>query len=110
MEVPETLTYYLSMILPMSIIIVIFVLAQLSKRQGKITRRPPLYRWFYVSAGLMMAAFIYRLWVQINFGNMVGEAAAFYDLPVMVALLLAVVIAWQYWGWMLGDRGNRPEQ
>jgi len=106
MAAPEILAY-LSLIMPISMIIVMFVFAQISQKQGKVARRPPLYRWFYVSSGLLMVALVYRIWAQLSFGSLIGDAVALYDLPVMLALLLAVVIAWQYWGWLLGERGNR---
>jgi hypothetical protein len=29
-----------------------------------------------------------------------------YTVPVVVALLLAVMVAWVYWGWLLNERGD----
>jgi len=91
---------------PVSVILALIVLAQLSQRLGAVTKRAPLYRWFYFSVALIGGALFVRLitlFMPESFGE---QAVLYYDVPVATALIIAVVIAWRYWSWLLNERGN----
>jgi hypothetical protein len=96
-----TLFDALAVIGPVSFCVALIILAALSQRIGAVTKRPPLYRWFYVCVGLLLFGIVFRLG-----GNVTGDAALLYTVPVVVALLLAVMVAWVYWGWLLNERGD----
>jgi hypothetical protein len=92
--------------------IALVVLALLSQRLGAVTKRPPLYRWFFLSVAIIGVAIILRViglsvpdGPDIDFGNMI---TLLYDFALVIGLSLAVVIAWRYWGWLLSERGKDP--
>lgn len=43
----------LSAVAPLALIVSLWVMAQISRRFGEVTHRPPLYRGFYVSMALL---------------------------------------------------------
>lgn len=100
----ERILNLLSFIGPISIMICLVILALLSQRLGAVTRRAPIYRWLFLSSSLIGVSVFVR---AISPDQIMNETTALlYDLPMAVGLILAVVIAWQYWGWLLGERGN----
>jgi hypothetical protein len=99
-----TLLTWLSLLGPFSVLIVLVVVALLSSRLGAVTRRPPLYRWLFVSAALIGVALTFRVASMDEAGRLVGYASLVYDVPVIMALLLGVVVVWRYWGWLLYER------
>jgi hypothetical protein len=105
----------LSAAAPASLIMMLWVMAQISRRFGEVTHRPPLYRGFYISLGLMIVPLLIRLLAMGMTdhdradlgGNSLG--ALFYGLPLALGITLAVVIAWRYWGWLIYAReGQSP--
>jgi hypothetical protein len=93
---------------PSGIIIALLVVAALSQRLGAVTRRTPLYRWFYVSAVAVGLGLVLRL-LDIFLPEQINLIAnpLYYDVPLLVGLIIAVVIAWRYWSWLLSERGNK---
>ncbi len=98
---------FLGLFGPLSLIVVLIVMAQLSQRLGAVTKRPPLYRVLYVSAGFIAVSIVSRV-VSIGSGaDFDYNAAMWYDIPLVLGLLLGVVIAWNYWSWLLSERGGK---
>jgi hypothetical protein len=97
---------FLGLVGPISIIVVLIVIAQLSHRLGAVTKRPPLYRAFYVSAALIALGVLARLLNIAKGAEFDYDAAVLYDVPLVVGLVLAVVVAWNYWSWLLSERGK----
>lgn len=97
----RTLALLLSLAGPASIIVVVLLMRSLSKRLGAVTRRPPIYRWFTVSAVCVSISIALRLVREVNDGPLDGQRALLYDIPFAIGLLIAVVVAWRYWGWLL---------
>lgn len=97
------LTAVFSLLGPVSIVILLLALASLSQRLGAVTRRRPYYRLFYVSAVLVALSVALRVLYHAGAG-LDGQAALLYDLPLAVGLLIAVVVAWHYWGWLLYEQ------
>ncbi len=93
-----------SLVGPVSIVVALVVLASLSRRLGAVTRRPPLYRWFFVGAALVALSIILRLVRLDSSGRLDTQAALFYDVPLVIGLLIAVIVAWRYWGWLLYEQ------
>lgn len=94
----------LSLLGPISVIVALVVIAQLSQRLGAVTKRPPIYRWFYVSVALVAVSIVERLITFVAPDSF--NTPLLYDLPFAAALVIAVVIAWRYWSWLLSERGK----
>ena len=91
---------------PASVVIALIVMAQLSQRLGAVTKRAPLYRWFYLSVALMIGALFVRLITLFMPDSLGADAALYYDVPQAASLIIAVIVAWRYWSWLLNERGN----
>ena len=98
-----SLQLLLGLIGPASMIVALIVLALLSQRLGAVTKRAPIYRWFFVSAVLIGFSIVARLFAPDALDY---RAALLYDVPLALGLTLAVVIAWRYWSWLLSERGK----
>lgn len=97
----------LSVAAPLALIITLWVLAQISRRFGEVTHRPPLYRGFYVAMALMIAPMMVRFLAvglpedkSAEIGGNTPEVL-YHDIPLAVSITLAVTIAWRYWGWLV---------
>jgi hypothetical protein len=97
----------LSTAAPLALIILLWVMAQISRRFGEVTHRPPLYRGFYVAMILMLFPLVVRLLAiglaeeaRDDLGGNSVEALS-HDLPLALGITLGVIIAWRYWGWLV---------
>src|SRR5258708_37972110 len=98
----------LGLIGPASIIVALIVVALLSQRLGAVTKRAALYRWFFVSAALVCIGIIWRIFGLIipNMPARDLDATLFYDIPLAAGLVIAVLVCWRYWSWLLSERGK----
>jgi hypothetical protein len=94
----------LSLIGPASISLALLVLASLSRRLGEVTKRPPLYRWFLVGAALVGLSIVLRVLTIDPAGRLGSQVALLYDVPLVMGLLVSVIVAWRYWGWLLYEQ------
>jgi hypothetical protein len=103
----DNIVILLSVIGPLALVTLLWVMAQISRRFGEVTHRPPLYRGFYISLVLALVPLLLRL---LAFGLSEGDvkelggnraAALLYDLPLALSITIAAVIAWRYWGWLV---------
>jgi hypothetical protein len=109
------ITTLLSVAAPLALILTVWVLAQISRRFGEVTHRPPLYRGFFVAIGLMICPLVMRLLAigltdrqNADWGDNSIEAAI-HDIPLAVGITLSVIVAWRYWGWLVYAReGQSP--
>ncbi len=95
----------LSLLGPVAIMIALVILALLSQRLGAVTKRPPLYRWLYVSVVLVGLGVIVRL-LNLDAPETLGNdysTVMLYDILLALGLGLAVIIAWRYWSWLLRE-------
>ena len=92
-----------------SIGMTMFILGLLSKRLGAITHTPPFYKGLYVSATLVAVSVLIRLTNLLHS----TDSTTLHDDPVwvllyiglpVVAVTLAVIVAWRYWSWLLAER------
>jgi hypothetical protein len=111
----NNVTTLLSAVAPLGLVLLLWVMAQISRRFGEVTHRPPIYRGFYVALGLMLFPLVVRL-LTIGLGKdkraeLGGNAieALLHDLPTALGITLALIIAWRYWGWLIYAReGQSP--
>lgn len=99
-----------SAIAPLSLALIMIILALLSKKLGDVTQRPAIFRWYFVSTGLILVSTALRVTDTARLGTLDAEQALSYDMLLMMGLLLAVVVTWQYWWWLLGERGTHPDK
>jgi chromate transport protein ChrA len=100
---------------PVALMIMLWVMAQISRRFGEVTHRPPIYRGFYVSIGLLVFPLVVRVLAvgltEENRADLGGNSigALVHDLPLIAAITLALIVAWRYWGWLIYAReGESP--
>lgn len=98
---------------PLATMVSLWVLAQISRRFGEVTHRPPLYRGFYAALVLLFFPFVMRLLAiglsdgeNVRLGSNSLEALA-HDGPAALSVTLAVVIIWRYWGWLVYAREDQ---
>ncbi len=94
----------LGLVGPASFIVGLVVFALLSERLGAVTKRPPLYRWFFISIVLVSLGLAFRVTASGPSANLNDQSALIYDLLIVAGLLLAVIVAWSYWGWLLREQ------
>lgn len=98
-----------------SIIFLVFILAQLSKKLGAVTRMPPYYRWFWAGIGFLVIALISQL-LRISI-SLTGQASyqlwnnslfylVTYHLPIAIGATIGLVVTWRYWGWLLTEQNG----
>jgi chromate transport protein ChrA len=105
MDLSGSIGSLLSLSAPLAMALVMVVLARLSKRLGEVTRRPPLYRWFYFSAVIIVISVVIQL-IATGLGSPLdSRTALLYDIPLVIGLLIGVLMTSIYWGWLLGERG-----
>ncbi len=111
----DNLTTLLSASAPIALMITLWVMAQISRRFGEVTHRPPLYRGFYVALALLICPLVVRLLALGLTGDELADLggntldALLHDLPLAASITLAVVITWRYWGWLVYAReGQSP--
>jgi len=111
----RNLVVLLSAAAPLALIIALWVMAQISRRFGEVTHRPPLYRGFYVSMVLMLFPLVRRLLAigldESESAHVGGNTwqAMLHDLPLALGITLALIIAWRYWGWLVyAHEGQTP--
>ncbi len=100
----------------LGLMIMLWVVAQISRRFGEVTHRPPLYRVFYVALGLLAFPLLVRLLAigQSDGSRFAADSSAtlLHDIPLAAGLTLALIAAWQYWGWLVyaheGQSAARP--
>jgi len=98
----------LGLVGPAAMIVALIVIALLTQRLGAVTKRTPLYRWFFLSAALVSVGIVWRIFGLIvpDMPMRDTDGVLFYDLPLALGLVIAVVVAWRYWSWLLSERGK----
>lgn len=102
----ERLFASLSIFGPLSLASAMIVVARLSRRLGAVTGRPPLYRWMYVGATFVCLGVVFRLASVDEAGRLHDQAALVYDAPFLAGLIIALLVTWRYWGWLLYERDS----
>ncbi len=99
---------------PLVLMLVLWMVAQISRRFGEVTRHPPYYRIFYVAMGLMSLPLLVRLLsiglTERQLRDLGGNTpeALLHDIPLAVSIALTLAITWRYWGWLVYAREGEP--
>lgn len=96
----------LSTLAPIAIMIMLVVFAELSRRLASVVRAKPFHRWFYVAAACVGISVVMRL---LSIGQSADyfkvdehvTAASWYIVPMSLGLIIGIVVAWRYWGWLI---------
>jgi len=99
---------------PAALIITLWVMAQISRRFGEVTHRPPLYRGFYVALGLMVVTLLVRLLAvgqnaSDHDGGNQSLSMMLHDISMAASMTVAVFVAWRYWGWLVFTRDGEDD-
>jgi hypothetical protein len=93
------------------LVVVLLVLADLSRRFGLVAKRRPLYWAFYLSAALLLANAVLRgiLWLQTHSTEdelRFAPLIFFADTLFLGAVFISAFTAWRYWAWLLYEQDN----
>jgi hypothetical protein len=97
------LSTMLSAVGPASVALALVVAGLLSKRLGAVTKMPPIYRWFYVAAGLLGGSVAARL---LSIGGATEVLSLIYAATFAVGVTIGLVVAWRYWSWLFSERNG----
>jgi len=93
-----------------SVCVFLVVLAQLSRRLGKVTHAKSFYLGLFVSVGLVfvgigarIANFTQELAQIEELNNNINWVLLYNGAPAL-GVTLAIVIVWRYWSWLLAER------
>ena len=85
-----------------AVLVMLYMLAALSRRLGEVTKMRPYYRGFYLAmAGLALAIGVALL--RPPGGPSDAYRIAYYA-PLTLAALISLVVALRYWGWLFRER------
>jgi hypothetical protein len=87
-----------------AVMTMLYIFAMLSKRLGAITKMKPYYRGFYVAMVGVALAMVTALLRQ---PGAPGDGSIYifaYYLPLIVAGVISLVVAYRYWGWLFRER------
>ena len=97
----------------LSIIVLLYVLAKLSERFGSVIKMPPIYRYYYWAAALVVMGLITQLLtavvdppVLLNNLSKPWLLLFLYDVPVSIGLTMSLVITWRYWRWLVNENNE----
>jgi len=92
----------------LSIFFMLFILANLSRRLGTVTKMKPYYRGFYVAMGILVLPLIVRMvlspaGIQPDYLHSPAFYLFAYHLPFALAIVISCIVAWRYWGWLFRE-------
>jgi predicted tellurium resistance membrane protein TerC len=87
-------------------VVVLIVMALLSKRLGSVTRTRPYYLGFYLAAVLIGVSILARL---LDATPPTAHFDTFAPVLIVVGLpalgiTIGVIVAWRYWSWLFAER------
>jgi hypothetical protein len=86
------------------LMVMLLVLAHLSRHFGAVAKRPPHYRFFYLAIIVVLIGLGFRILLDDGQGIVHAGDALVYDMCLFIGILIAVLTAWRYWGWLLYER------
>lgn len=85
-------------------IFLLYIFATLSRRLGAVTKMKPYYRGFYIAMILVGAAIVAAMTWNSESTSDVSIYLVVYYLPLVLAGVISLIIAWRYWGWLIRER------
>jgi hypothetical protein len=98
-----TVTAAIGLLGPLAVVVMLLVLALISRRMGRVTHAPPYYLGLIVAAALVAAGLAAR---ALGVDAIADETAALLLFAVLPALgmTLGLLAAWRYWSWLVAER------
>ncbi|MDM8528349.1 hypothetical protein QUF58_09045 [Anaerolineales bacterium HSG24] len=96
-----------------SLLVLFFVLAKLSKRFGGVVKMEPIYWFYYVAMGTAGLSLLTQLIVAganikpDNVPPIIQNSwflFFFYYLPLTIGVTIGAHITWRYWSWLVTER------
>lgn len=87
-----------------AVMVMLYIFAMLSKRLGAVTKMKPYYRGFYVA---LLAVAIAMAAALLRHPGASGDGSIYiftYYLPLILAGVISLVVAYRYWGWLFRER------
>jgi uncharacterized membrane protein len=84
---------------PASLIVALLLLIHLSARLGRELNRPRWHRLLYVSVILVGFGILTRV---LGLGTP-ADHTVLVLLPIATGLVIAVLVVWRYWSWLLNE-------
>lgn len=88
---------------PFSLIVALLLLIHLSARLGAALKRRKWYRLLYLSVLLIGLGVGFRLLTLARPDLNTPDDILFYLLPIATGLVIAVLVIWRYWSWLLNE-------
>jgi len=84
--------------------VMLHIFALLSRRLGAVTKMKPYYRGFYVAIVLVILSIGVALLPQPAAESDRLLYRLVYYLPLLLAGLISLAVAYRYWGWLFRER------
>lgn len=94
-----------------SVVVVLLLIAELSKKLGRVTRASPAYIGLYGASLMVFVGVIARIANLTLTENKLIELhknflwVLLYNAVPALGVTVGVIIAWRYWSWLLAERG-----
>jgi hypothetical protein len=91
----------------LSVLLLFYILAKLSERFGNVIKMKPIYRYYYLAAGLVAISLVTQFLVargEAEGSNDLWVLLAGYYIPFSLGLTIGLVITWRYWSWLVTER------
>jgi uncharacterized membrane protein HdeD (DUF308 family) len=87
-----------------AVMVVLYILAALSRRLGAVTKMKPYYRGFYIAMACLAIAIGTAVLRQPMMSSDLSVFLFLYYLPLLLSGIISLVVAYRYWGWLFRER------
>lgn len=87
-----------------AVMVLLYLLATLSRRLGAVTKMKPYYRGFYIAMLGVLMAIVSALLRPTSAVPDTSVYLAIYYVPLVLAGVISLVVAYRYWGWLFRER------
>jgi hypothetical protein len=107
------LTTQLGVVGLIAVMYMLYILANLSRRLGAVTKMKPYYRGFYGAMGFLAISLLARMTFSsvalspepsASLPIMLFITLVVYHLPFVIAMAISAVVAWRYWSWLFKEK------
>lgn len=100
--IPLTLPF--SIVSLLAVMVMLYLFATLSRRLGMVTKMKPYYRGFYMAMALVVLSLVIAVLPESTSANDHTAFVTAYYLPLILAGVISLVVAYRYWGWLFRER------